>query len=155
MLSFLIICGYTGMAWVIVSSSLHEIGHLVALYSVGGKADRITAAFYGVGLSFRSKLTVCDEAVVLLSGPLVNLILWIIVGDTVNPLLFFLNLLPIFPLDGGRLFNLFIPQKIAKFVSNVFLILLLILSIYLLIYYKSFSMLLIAVYLIFSNKRYL
>ncbi|MDE6470404.1 MAG: hypothetical protein K2L19_05225, partial [Eubacterium sp.] len=64
-----------------------------------------------------------------------------------------INILPIYPLDGGRMLRLF-SYRISAIVSKVFLILIVILSIWLIIEFKSFSMLLIAVYLAVYSIMY-
>lgn len=154
-LAFIALSEYSDAIWVLVFSSLHECGHLAALYAAGGRPEQLTLSFYGFGLRYNSCLTPAREAMVLLAGPAMNLFFWLLLQDTVNPVLFCLNCLPIYPLDGGRLLSLFVKPSVLRGISLFFLIAVLGLSVYLLLFYHSFSLLLIAVYLMISNKRYI
>lgn len=154
-LAFIALSDYTDALWVLFFSSLHECGHLVALILAGGKPSRLTFSCFGFALTYDSKLSPLREAAVLLSGPAVNLLLWIILRDNVNPVLFCLNMLPIYPLDGGRIAAAFVSPRALKIISTVFLFAVFALAVYLFLAYRVFSLLLIAVYLLISNKRYL
>lgn len=154
-LAFMTLSDYTDAVWVLVFSSLHECGHLAALCALGGKPDQLTLSFYGFGLRYSSRLSAVQEAVVLLTGPAVNAVLWLLLQDTINPVLFILNSLPIYPLDGGRLAALFLKPSVLRLISIGTLSAVLLLAVYLFVVYHSFSLLLIAVYLMISNKRYL
>ncbi len=88
----------------------------------------------------------------LLCGPLVNLILFVVFKNEINLLLFLLNIFPAAPLDGGRMIKLLFP-KISSAVTVLFLILLTGLSCYLMFEFKIFSLLLIALYLITFNLK--
>lgn len=127
-------------------SGVHELAHLTLLILFGGRPDSLTFSFYGLALRYSSALSGLKEFFVILAGPAVNLILYLILGDDINLILFALNILPVYPLDGGRILSLF-SCRLSNTVSRIFLILILILSVYLIVEYKSFSLLLIAVYL--------
>lgn len=152
-IAFVLLFGFNEALYVILFSSLHEAGHFIALYSCGGQADKLTLSYYGFSLSYSSELSRMKEAIVLLMGPMVNLILWYIMRDEINLILFSLNILPVFPLDGGRILRLYCPEKIFFIISMVILALLMVLSMYLFIQYKVFTLFFIVIYLIISNVR--
>lgn len=97
------------------SMFLHECGHLTAALFIGLKAESISLHPFGVNLKLKSKFinSFSEEIILYLSGPLINLILAAVFvtvlkgrylwdyGFAVNILLFFMNILPIAPLDGG------------------------------------------------------
>ncbi len=97
-------------------SVLHELGHGLALYAVGGKISVLS--FWGMGIKMKPQrgrlLSVRDEAAVLLAGPLSNLLLYGAVQLTVGECMFgymnlaaaIFNLLPYNMLDGGSLLDL-------------------------------------------------
>lgn len=88
---------------VILFSSLHELGHIASLYMLGGRADKITVSFYGIGLKHSSRLSSCREIAFLMSGIAVNLVFAAFdVYRDINCALIFANALPIYPLDMGR-----------------------------------------------------
>lgn len=126
---------------------LHEFGHLLAGLLLGMKPEKMEIKPYGVSISF--KLTPRDynqkikngnvleikKMIVAFAGPLTNLLIIIILLQCnfkifsqlimiyANILLILFNLLPIYPLDGGRILQdilhiLFGKQKAEK-CSNI------------------------------------
>lgn len=132
---------------VLLFSSLHEIGHFAALIIFKNYPYELKLSFYGFAVKYESNISRVKETVVLLSGPLVNLILYLILKDNVNLILFLLNVLPIYPLDFARVLRLYFP-KTGTFISRITLILICILCVYMLVYYKSYSLLFVATYLV-------
>ena len=153
LLSFAALFNANDLLYMLLFSFLHEMGHLAALMAAGGKADAVILSYYGAALKYESRLSRNLETVVLLSGPLVKLILYLILKDDINLILFSLNILPIYPLDGGRIISLYL-FKHSKAVGLVFLSMITFLGLYLAFFSKSFSLLLIAVYLIIYTINY-
>lgn len=131
---------------------LHETAHLAALIAVGGKPECLNISFFGIALKYDSKLTIVKESLVISAGPLFNIILFLIINDNINLFLAVLNLLPVYPLDGGRLIKLLFGSA-AKYISIIFLGIMLIFSLYLLICHSIFTLLLVCIYLIVFNMR--
>ncbi len=146
MLSFAAMLNARELIYILLFSSLHETGHLLALILVKGYPDILRFSFYGFALKYSCPLSKHKELAVLLSGPLINLILYLLIGDAGNFILFFLNILPAYPLDGGRIVYLY-SQKAAKILSLVTLAVVFALSLYLIIMYRSFTLFLICIYL--------
>jgi len=152
-LSFSALFSAKEVLFLMLFSSLHEFGHLIILLLFKGKPTSLTFSFYGFGLKYNDKIPRLKELFIIIAGPLVNLILWLFLRDNINLLLFVLNVLPVYPLDGGRVVRLF-SYKLSKILSIVFIIMIAGLSVYLIIFYKSFSLLFISVYLIFYSICY-
>lgn len=94
--------------------AVHEFGHIIALYLVGGSLRSVT--FLGAGIKLepdRSRmLPMIGEALVLISGPLANVLMSVFSGafGKLSQEIFafglgaaFFNLLPYRSLDGGSL----------------------------------------------------
>ncbi len=99
-------------------SSLHEAGHIIALCCFGHRPEKITLGVTGIRIDKKHIiLSYKEECVTALAGPSVNIVcaaVLILSGHTgivlyINLGLFFVNILPLKMLDGGR------------FVSNLFM----------------------------------
>lgn len=152
-LAFAALSGTNELICLLTFSSLREFGHLVMLAVCKGKAEKIAFSYYGFALKYADNLPKIKEVFVIFSGPLVNLILYLILKDEINLILFVLNMLPVYPLDGGRILKLLF-HKASKAVNIAILIFIYFLSVYLIIYKKSFSLLLIALYLTVYSLNY-
>lgn len=104
------------LAWGLLACLIHELGHVAAALTFGGRVDRLTLTAVGAELcfSYPAPLPYGQDSLVALAGPAVNLL----AGSAAMALNCYLpavlnfgigvfNLLPIQPLDGGRvLYNL-------------------------------------------------
>ena len=140
---------------------LHEFSHYFVAKKLGYLPSKIRLSIFGASLDGNDDFSFADEIKVVLAGPLLNFIFIIlcylsfwfnpesfeIFNDVliVNFSIFFFNLLPIFPLDMGRLILAFLTKKyirivackITKNISLFFVILLFI--IYLISCFYSFN----------------
>ena len=106
----------------LVTVLLHEIGHAIVARHLGYQLEQISLLPFGAELSLQNDdFTPSDEIKIAVAGPLVNLVLivicvslWWIFPVTYyytdlfvfsNFVTFTFNLLPVFPLDGGRVFR--------------------------------------------------
>ncbi len=119
------------------SMLLHELSHLISALIIGLKPKKISLQPYGVSLTLKNKIiySYLDEVILYLSGPCMNILLAlfsiIVFGRgkyadyfyISNLALFFMNILPVKPLDGGVLLNKtlirFSGIKSAKTISRI------------------------------------
>ena len=99
------------LVWGLLACVVPELGHVVAALAFGGRAERLSLSVVGAELSFsyRAPLTYWQDSLVALAGPAANLLLGglFFALDRYLPAVLSLgigafNLLPILPLDGGR-----------------------------------------------------
>lgn len=145
--------GNNTILFVVLFSSLHELGHLISLYLLGGKADKINISFYGIGLKQSSNLALFHEVLFLLSGICVNIFFVIFnIHRKENIALILVNALPIYPLDVGRCFKLFIDSFLPINISYRLFIVVSFFEISAVIvfsiYHKNFNLIMISVYLL-------
>jgi len=87
---------------------LHEFGHLFALFFMKKRVLEIRLDLFGAVIRAET-LTRRQELLCTLSGPLVNLISAVFLffcaksAAYISTALFLFNMLPIYPLDGGRI----------------------------------------------------
>lgn len=136
---------------------LHELGHLLAGLLLGMKPEKMEIMPYGVSISFKvmpkdyNQKIKCGnqlelkKILVALAGPITNLIIILVVWQMkinifgafmilyANLLLLLFNLLPIYPLDGGRMIKgilhiLFGKMKAEKYTNRISFITLMIVT---------------------------
>ena len=147
---------YKQILFLLLFSSLHELGHLSVLYLLGGRAEELTLSYYGIGLKPLYNFSAGKEVVFLLGGAAVNIIFAAFaIQRELNIALAAINLLPVYPLDGGRALGIIVNAfsdyavsvRILQIISVIIISLLIIIAIVL----KNISLLLISVYIIFYS----
>lgn len=153
MLSFAVLLGAESIIDLLIYSALHESGHFFVLLICGGKPDSLKLSYYGLALKYSTPLSKTKECLVLLAGPFVNLVLYLLLKNEINLLLFVLNMLPVYPIDFGRVIRLF-SYRLSKVLGCITLALLIPLAVYMFVVYKSFSLIFIVCYLIIYSFNY-
>lgn len=177
---------------IMLFSIFHELGHMLAGILLGFKPSVLEIMPFGLSIGFEGKadyynkkirngtLLNIKKMIIAMSGPFVNLIfILIFITSSIsflgmktelivyaNIIIGIFNLIPIYPLDGGRIakniLNIIYGRKEAyeytNLISNITLSLLTAISSIAILYYKNIAILLIIGYLwilvIRENKRY-
>ena len=99
---------------------LHELGHLVTGITIGLKVKKINIHISGLSVEFENygKQRNANKIVVDIAGPLINiiaLVIAIIIKQEeiayINLLVAIVNLLPIYPLDGGQILRTLLRKR--------------------------------------------
>lgn len=137
-----------------VSSIFHELAHIMALSNFSVKIKQISLKVFGFSIKRIQQLPFLKEIVVLFSGCFSNFILILIfmlsknkTAILVNLIILILNLLPIEFLDGGQILKLFLDRflsneksfKICKNISILFSLVLFVVFLNIILYYKNFK----------------
>ena len=180
---FLIIFYFTKQieiyAMIMLFALIHELGHLLAGILMGMKPEKIELMPFGVSISFKIKVEEYNKKIkkgnmleikkilVALAGPLTNFIIIIIASNInidlfkaliiiyTNFLIMIFNLLPIYPLDGGRILKGILhiilgkrkSEKYTNIISNITVIVITAISSILILYVHNISIFLIDMYL--------
>ena len=166
-------------AYIMIFAFIHELGHLITGIIVGMKPEKIEIMPFGVSISFKintkeynikikraNKLEI-KKIIVALAGPLTNFLIILIAGNLkidifksliiiyTNFLIMIFNLLPIYPLDGGRIlkgilhinFGLRTSEIYTNIISKIMVTIITVASSILILYVHNIAILLIDTYL--------
>ena len=170
MAAFIVIDGSWFALYAVLCALWHQSFHIIALKILGGSTRSVTVSQYGIGLK-TTQLSYKHEAAVALAGPLASLAAFVFFAALArffifsevtvfltisNLAVFAVNVLPVYPLDGGRAMHCFFCMKfdmqkagrLTKIISVIFLLPLAVFSVIILIRTGyNLSLMLICIYL--------
>lgn len=142
---------------------MHEISHILVALILGVDIIDITFLPIGVNARYSEKSSPLKELIISLAGPLASFLFSLLLKKQefviMNLCICIFNLVPIYPLDGGRILrNLFViicgykkGKKISDTISKVFIIILFFISIISVAYFKNYYILILSVYILFIS----
>lgn len=140
---------------------LHEMGHILACYYQKRRIISFELIPFGGIIEFENdkNTNLLSEMLIVIAGPLVNLLLMpFLKGEMAvyNQIILGFNLLPIFPLDGGRIFEIilmrfFYFKRAVKISLLVSVITIMLCSIYVIFEAFSLSVLFVFAFLLYKN----
>ena len=152
-------------------SFLHELGHIVAGGILKKKIEKIEIMPFGLSATFYTdfddKHYNIKEIIVAIAGPISSLFISILFNYIEMPylskqeavyanlLILFFNLIPLYPLDGGRIIKgilhikmgIIQTEEIIDKISNITMIILTIISSITIYYYKNIAIFLVCIFL--------
>ena len=167
--------------YIMIFALIHELGHLIAGLLMGMKPEKIELMPFGVSISFKIKVEEYNKKIkkgnilelkkiiVALAGPITNLIIIFLIDQLninilksltiiyTNLIIMIFNLLPIYPLDGGRILKGFLhinfgkrkSEKYINIISKITLIIITSITSIVILYIHNISIVLINIYLLF------
>ena len=151
---------FDSVLYILLFSSLHEMGHIVILLLEGEKPDEISISYYGIGLQHKAALIMIQEVLFLSGGVMMNLVFYFFgICPEINLALALINALPLYPLDGGRIVSLItdalLPAKVSRMVLTAITVSFLLLLLICAICFTNVSLFLIVLYIIFYSMNHL
>ncbi len=182
---FLIIFYFTKQielyAFIMFFAFIHELGHLTAGLIMGMKPEKIELMPFGFSISFKisvkeynkkikkGNMLEIKKIIVAMAGPITNFII-ILITDRLNLdiiksitiiytnfLIMIFNLLPIYPLDGGRILKGILhinlgkrgAEKYINVISKIVVLTIIAISSILILYIHNIAIFLIDIYLLY------
>lgn len=129
---------------------VHELGHSFMAYILKWNINKILILPVGGMTKFSECLNkpIIEEFLIAISGPLLQIIFYILFKNKLNLfyyhyLILIFNLIPVYPLDGAKILNLFL-NKITSFKTS-----------YLIGIYLSYVLIILLLSYFIINKSYL
>lgn len=143
--------------------ALHELGHLAAMRYYGARVKSFSLSSFGLEIDYSGLISNKHTAVSLFAGPLFGGI-WAVaamliatpffsLSGAISLMLTVFNLLPVLPLDGGRLISCFFGEDKAKKISRIAAIVMLALGFLAIIAFRFPSLLMISAWIFVYNYR--
>jgi len=168
-------------AYIMIFALIHELGHLIAGLLLGMKPEKIEIMPFGVSISFKiqveeynrkikkGNILELKKIIVAIAGPITNFIIILLLDKLnikiekgiiiiyTNLLIAIFNLLPIYPLDGGRIlkgilhinFGKIKSERYINLISKITLIVITAITSILILYLKNISIFIINMYLLY------
>ncbi len=166
--------------WIMLFAFVHEIGHILAGIILKLKPKTLTLMPFGISVMFEDytykKIIEIKKIIIAIAGPLTNIFIAtlmfflninnkeIIIYSNILIALF--NLIPLYPLDGGRILKGIISlnyskertEEIINKISNIVIIVLTSISSIIILYLENIGILFLLLYLwiivIKENRKY-
>ncbi len=142
---------------------LHELCHILTARFYGAECREVVVTPVGLCAKINiENMSFFQKLVVIFSGPLFNIFFGIITGSMASIMLGLFNLLPVYPLDGGRILSysmgyIFGTLRANRYVMSISMgICYAIMAagiIQIALFYFNFTILAIAVFLLNVNKK--
>ncbi len=121
-----------------LTAIIHEIGHSFSAYKRGYALDKLTLTPFGAVVSGDADFDLLDQVVIAFSGPMINFLIGLFlvslwwcfpetyaytdVVATANFSMAIVNLLPCYPLDGGRILFSLLARKVKEETARFILV---------------------------------
>ena len=122
---------------------VHELGHIIGALIFKWKIDKIILLPFGGITIFKENIdkSLKEEFVIAILGPLFQIVFYLLYKDNLvfnyyNIAILLFNLLPIYPLDGSKIFNVLFNLFFSYKLSHILSIILSFIFIILIILYK-------------------
>ena len=140
---------------------VHELGHVLFLRAFGAQINRVNLSVFGLEIDYRGFVSIPKTAIAVFAGPLFGglyaLIAVYITSDffamscSISLMLTIFNLLPVMPLDGGRLVSCVLPLELARRLSFVCSVILMFGGALSLVFFGTASLLIISAWIFVYN----
>lgn len=117
---------------------VHEFGHVMASIMLKWDIDKIIVLPFGCLTKYNELLNrkIYEEAIILVCGPLIQIIFNYFYPTPYHEWILFFNLLPIYPLDGSKIVLLFLNKIISYYKSYIIVFIVSFITVFIFLYYN-------------------
>lgn len=154
-------------------SIMHEFAHVIVSLLLGIDIKEIVFLPVGVNAKYIGVNSAIKELIISLAGPIASLLFAIILKDKtfsyMNICIAIFNLIPIYPMDGGRIIKALITmvlsffyenekakikaQKVCNGITKICLIIVMGISLLSVFYYQNYYMFILTLYIVYISKE--
>lgn len=144
---------------------MHELSHMIVALLLNIDILEMQLTCFGVVAKYKGSISLIKEFFISVAGPIATLIYSYIYKDNlyfyINMCILAFNMLPIYPFDGGRILKVLVisvfgrknGNLISSYITNIMIIFLFVLSVFVAVYFRHFYVLLISLYIMKLAKR--
>lgn len=144
---------------------MHELSHILVALILKVDVKEIELLPIGINAKYENKISLIRELIISFSGPIASIIFSIIFENEtfvfMNICIAIFNLIPIYPLDGGRIvqstlkmiFGEYIGKKLSYTITKFFLIVLSLVSLFLAAYAQNYYFIILTIYVLYIAKE--
>ena len=131
---------------------VHETGHIVGAWIFKWKIDKVILLPFGGITIFKENIdkSLKQELIIALLGPLFQILFYLIFKDNAtfnhyNMAILLFNLLPIYPLDGSKILNIFFNELVSFKKSHILTIFVSVITLFFLLFKTRINLLLLLI----------
>lgn len=143
---------------------MHELSHMIVALLLNVDIEEISLMPMGVCAKYKGKISLLKEFIISISGPIASMLIAILYNNKIyyliNICIVIFNMIPIYPFDGGRILRVLLKiifgekvgQKISTYLTNILVIGIVLIAIFIAAYYKNFLLLIMSMYIYKISK---
>lgn len=144
---------------------MHELSHMIIALCLNIDISEIELMPFGVNAKYIGKISLIKELLISLAGPIVSLLCAVLYDNEIycliNIVIVLFNLIPIYPLDGGRILKVLLKvifgekngNKFSICITNFLVVLFFLISLFIAAYLKNFTFLILTIYILKISKN--
>lgn len=139
---------------------MHELAHMIMALLLKVDIEEITLLPFGTTAKYKGKINIVNEFLIAIAGPIASYFFAFAYHNNIylkiNLLILIFNLLPIYPLDGGRMIKTFLiailgqkkGNQMNTYLSRISIFFLLFFAMFMFVRYQNISFLLLSLYVL-------